>query len=57
MLIDAIYMIVNFKKTGKYKMTPCQVENNQFPILIWVQSLLFEHDFKDFNFVNYIDNN
>jgi hypothetical protein len=34
MLIDAIYMIVNFKKAGKYKMTPSQVENNQFPILI-----------------------
>jgi hypothetical protein len=38
-------MIVNFKKAGKYKMTPSQVENNQFPILIWRGNLLIEYDF------------
>lgn len=35
-LLDAIYMIVAFKKPGKYKMTPSQIENHQFPILIWI---------------------
>lgn len=36
LVVDAIYMMVSFRKPGKYKMTPSQVENSQFPILLWI---------------------
>lgn len=53
-LLDAIYMIVAFRRPGKYKMTPSQIENNQFPILIWIIALAFVFNFYFASFVNLI---
>ena len=33
-IVDAIYMLVFYKKSGKYKMTPAEIVNSQFPIVI-----------------------
>lgn len=55
LLIDSVYMFISFKKAGKYKMTPSQIENNQFPIVIWVRIMKFLW-FININFKNDLKN-